>query len=66
MPEEDKRLPLLLDKLNLTGDEIAKLENQGFLVSSDKKYYLPEIIRTALGFRYEKGARPKVLSLLRG
>lgn len=66
MPEEDKRLPLLLDKLNLTGEEIAKLENQGFLVSSDKKYYLPEIIRTAFGFRYEKGARPKVLSLLRG
>lgn len=66
LPEEDKRLPLLLDKLNLTGEEIAKLENQGYLVSSDKKYYLPEIIRTAFGFRYEKGARPKVLSLLRG
>lgn len=66
MPEEDKKLPLSLDKLSLTGEEIAKLEAQGYLISSDKKYYLPEIIRTAFGFKYGKGARPKVLSLLAG
>lgn len=66
MSEEEKRLPLLLDKINLTGEEISKLENQGYLISLDKKYYLPEIIRTAFGFRYEKGARPRVLSLLKG
>lgn len=59
-----KTLPLTLDKIALTADEIAKLETQGFLKISDKKYYLPEIIRLALGFTYEKGARPKVLSLL--
>lgn len=59
-----KTLPLTLDKIDLTADEIAKLETQGFLKISDKKYYLPEIIRLALGFTYEKGARPKVLSLL--
>ena len=64
MPEEEKRLPLSLDKISLTGEEIAKLENQGYLISSDKKYYLPEIIRTSFGFKYAKGARPKVLSLL--
>nr|WP_302134304.1 hypothetical protein [uncultured Schaedlerella sp.] len=66
MSEEEKRLPLLLDKINLTGEEISKLENQGYLISLDKKYYLPEIIRTAFGFRYEKGVRPRVLSLLKG
>lgn len=66
MSEEEKRLPLLLDKINLTGEEISKLENQGYLISLDKKYYLPEIIRTAFGFRYEKGSRPRVLSLLKG
>lgn len=64
MPEEQKRLPLSMAKLSLTGEEIAKLENQGYLVSVEKKYYLPEIIRYAFGFKYEKGARPKVLSLL--
>lgn len=64
MKEEDKQLPLTLDEINLTGEEIARLESQGYLITSDKKYYLPEIIRFALGFRYKKGARPKVLSLL--
>lgn len=60
----EKRLPLTLDKIELTGDEISKLEAQGYLKISDEKYYLPEIIRLPLGFTYERGARPKVLSLL--
>ncbi|MCD8346629.1 MAG: AAA family ATPase, partial [Lachnospiraceae bacterium] len=64
MEESSKILPLTLDKINLTGEEISRLESQGYLTTSDKKYYLPEIIRFALGFKYEKGARPKVLSLL--
>ena len=63
-PEEEKVLPLTLDKIKLTGEEIARLENQGYFIMSDKKYYFPEIIRFALEFRYTKGARPKVLSLL--
>lgn len=64
MDEANKMLPLTLDEIVLTGDEIARLENQGYLTSSEKKYYFSEIIRFALGFRYQKGARPKVLSLL--
>lgn len=62
--EGPKTLPLTPDRIVLTGDEISKLEAQGYLKISDKKYYLPEIIRLALGFTYERGARPKVLSLL--
>lgn len=64
MPEEEKVLPLTLDKISLTGEEIARLESQGYFIVSDKKYYFPEIIRFALGFKYVKGARPRVLSLL--
>ncbi len=64
MPEEEKVLPLTLDKISLTGEQIARLENQGYFIMSDKKYYFPEIIRFALGFKYIKGARPRVLSLL--
>lgn len=64
MPEEEKELPLTLDKLSLTGEEIARLENQGYFRMSDRKYYFPEIIRFALGFKYKKGARPRVLSFL--
>lgn len=62
--EGAKTLPLTLNKIDLTADEISKLEAQGYLKISDKKYYLPEIIRLGLGFTYEKGARPKVLALL--
>ena len=64
MDIDKKTLPLTLDKIDLTGEQISRLEAQGFLRVSDKKYYLPEIIRLSLGFKYEKGARPKVLSLL--
>ncbi len=66
MPEDEKELPLTLDKIRLTGEEIARLENQGYFIMSDKKYYFPEIIRFALKFKYKKGARPRVLSLLAG
>lgn len=59
-----KTLPITLDGIDLTGEEINRLEEQGFIKISEKKYYLPEIIRLELGFHYEKGARPKVLSLL--
>lgn len=64
MEPTQKKLPMTLDKIALKGDEIARLEAQGYLKISDKKYYLPEIIRLSLGFSYEKGARPKVLSFL--
>lgn len=64
MDQKDKQLPLTLDMISLTGEEIAKLESQGYLSAVDRKYYLPEIIRFALGFKYTKGARPRVLSLI--
>ncbi len=35
MPDEEKELPLTLDKLSLT-EEIARLENQGYFVMSEK------------------------------
>lgn len=64
MEMDRKTLPLTLDKIELTGEQISRLETQGLLKIADKKYYLPEIIRLALGFQYDRGARPKVLSLL--
>ena len=56
--------------LAITFNLDAKQENimiqEGFLKREGDKYYLPEIIRHALNFKYEKGARPKVLSLVFG
>ena len=59
-----RQLPLELEKISLSVDELDRLERQGFIKVSEKQYYLPEIIRRALGYRYKVGARPKVLSLL--
>ncbi len=61
---ETKTLPLTEENNPLELSERKKLEDAGFLKKDGNKYYLPEIIRHALGYRYEKGARPKVLSLL--
>lgn len=61
---EKKRLPFYSDTFNLTQAEEKIMRQEGYLRIENDKYYLPEIIRHALKFKYEKGARPKVLSLL--
>lgn len=61
---EKKVLPLNLGNDILTPIEERLMMQEGYLTRDEDKLYLPEIIRHALGFKYEKGARPKVLSLL--
>ena len=63
-PEESKVLPFSSDTFNLTQTEEKIMKQEGYLKIDNDRYYLPEIIRHALKFKYEKGARPKVLSLL--
>lgn len=62
--EEQKKLPFSRDTFNLPQEEEKLLIQEGYLKIEKDKYYLPEIIRHALKFKYEKGARPKVLALL--
>ena len=62
--EEKKVLPFAADTFNLTQAEEKIMKQEGYLKIDNDRYYLPEIIRHALKFKYEKGARPKVLSLL--
>ncbi len=63
--EEDRKiLPLNLGDDALTPMEEKLMIQEGYLTRDGEKLYLPEIIRHALGFRYERGARPRVLSLL--
>ncbi len=62
--EEKKVLPFSADTFNLTQTEEKIMKQEGYLKIDNERYYLPEIIRHALKFKYEKGARPKVLSLL--
>ncbi len=60
-----KVLPFSESTFDLTPVEERLMIQEGYLKITDGKYYLPEIIRHSLGFKYEKGARPKVLSLLK-
>lgn len=63
--DEDKKiLPFESDTFHWSVQQEKSLRQEGLLIVDDGKYYLPEIIRHALKFRYKKGARPKVLSLL--
>jgi hypothetical protein len=63
-PHEQKKLPLPLGTDIITSDEREQLEAQGYLKTTRDGYYLPEIIRHALEYKYARGGRPKVLSLL--
>jgi len=63
LPPDDKVLPLDPGHTQLSSIEEKSMISEGYLKRDGDKYYLPEIIRHALGFRYNKGARPKVLSL---
>lgn len=64
LPVEKKKLPLNLGDDSLNAMEEKIMIQEGYLTRDGEKLYLPEIVRHALGFSYEKGARPKVLSLL--
>lgn len=64
VPKSKKVLPFTSDEFDLSPQQEKLLKQEGFLKIDNEKYYLPEIIRHALGFIYKKGARPKVLSLL--
>lgn len=61
---ESKILPFSSDTFSLTQAEEKIMKQEGYLRIDNERYYLPEIIRHALKFKYGKGARPKVLSLL--
>ena len=63
-PVGDKVLPFYGDTFNFTQSEEKIMRQEGYLRVENDKYYLPEIIRHALKFKYGKGARPRALSLL--
>lgn len=61
---ERKVLPFHQGDFQLSPAEEKIMKQEGYLRIENDKYYLPEIIRYALKFKYERGARPRVLSLL--
>ena len=63
-PEEKKVLPFDSETFDLSTKDEQIMKQEGYLRIDNGKYYLPEIIRHALKFKYGRGARPKVLSLI--
>lgn len=61
----EKTLPFTAQTFKLSATEEKIMQNEGYLKIEDGKYYLPEIISHSLKFKYGKGARPKVLSLIK-
>lgn len=62
---EKKQIPFQIEDIHLKKEEISVMEQQGYLLKLNDGYYMPEIIRRGLGFNLAKGARPKVLALLK-
>lgn len=54
-----------LSRLDLSKEDIDLLALNGALFLSKGEYYVPEILRVGLGFRYAGGARKKVVGLMR-
>ena len=50
--------------MKLSSEILSWMIKQGYLKIYKEQYYIPEIIRHHFGFRYQTGARPKVLALL--
>lgn len=61
-PKENKILPFSSQTFGFTQAEESLMKQEGYLRVEEDKYYLPEMFRHALKFKYAKGARPKVLS----
>lgn len=64
-PIEVRQVPFQLEDYDLSSSEARLLEQQGYLVKLDDGFYMPEIIRRGLDFNLQRGARPKVFSLLK-
>ena len=57
--------PFNREQVDLELSEINMLEYNGVIIKEKDGYYMPEIFRRGLDFKFGKGARPRVLSLSR-
>lgn len=64
LTSEKKIIPFTQNEIRLTPFEEKIMTDEGYLRNLGGEYYIPEIIRHGLNFKYTRGARPKVLSLL--
>ena len=63
--QEDRRIPFRAEDFGLTTEEVRLMKDIGVILEDENQLYMPEIYRHGLGFRLEKGARPRVLTLMK-
>jgi len=63
--QDSKVIPFTREQVQLDGDEIAVLDNNGVITREKEEYLMPEIFRLGLGFKNTKRGRSRVLSLSR-
>lgn len=61
----DRRVPFRAGDFDLSAEEVRLLTEVGIVLEEEGEFYIPEIYRHGLGFRLEKGARPRVLALMK-
>jgi hypothetical protein len=63
----DRELPWTVEQAitRITSDRIRYLEEGGVFFRDSDEYYVPEVYRHGLGFYYGRGARRKVVTLMR-
>ncbi len=62
---DSRRIPFSQEQVKLEPGEISILEDNGVITKERGEYYMPEIFRRGLEFKYRIGARPRVISLSR-
>jgi hypothetical protein len=63
---QTKRIPFRAEDFGLTPEEVSFLETQGLVLrDAQGEIFLPEIIRSGLDFKMDRGRRPPVLAMYR-
>lgn len=66
-PPERQTVPFTAASVGLADDEVRFMELHGLVTQLEHGdlWYMPEIVRPGLGYKLEKGARPKILRMYR-
>jgi hypothetical protein len=65
LSSENKQIPFVREQISLNTEEIQILEDSGVILRVEGEYYMSEIFRQGLIFKYKVGARPNVIMLSR-
>ena len=63
LSEENKQTPFVREQLSLSLKDVQMLEENGVILRDAEEYYMSEIFRQGLDFKYKSAGRPNVIML---